>query len=164
MAVKLFAGLTYEQVVHKCAQTVMGVCVMRLKNLDDAEDCFQNTFEKLYTKSPDFNDENHLKAWLIKVSINECNNFIRKNRRTVSIDSLGKDPSEFSCNSDDKLDISWALMMLPPDYREILYLHYLQGYKVNEIGEILNKNPNTIKVMLKRGREKLKKIYGGNKF
>ena len=51
---KKFAGLTFEQAVHKYADAVTGVCVMRLQNYADAEDCFQNTFSKLYFKSPDF--------------------------------------------------------------------------------------------------------------
>ncbi len=48
MSEKLFAGLTYEQTVNKYAQTVTSVCIMRLKNYSDAEDCFQNTFIKLF--------------------------------------------------------------------------------------------------------------------
>lgn len=154
----LYAGLTYEAVVRKYAQTVAGVCMMRLQHHADAEDCFQNTFVKLLTKSPSFQDESHLKHWLIRVAIHECYNYIKKNRRTLSLDQLDVEPSY---RSEDKLDISWALMKLAPDYREILYLHYCERYKVKEIAEILGKNPNTVKVMLKRGREKLKSIYGG---
>jgi len=156
---RLFAELSYEQVVHKYARTVAGVCVMRLQNWADAEDCFQNTFVKLYSKSPEFTDENHLKAWLIRVAINECNNLLRKNRRLVSLDAVKNQPVLFS---EDTSDVSWALMRLEPPYREVLYLHYCEQYKVNEIAEILKKNPNTIKTILKRGREKLKKIYGGD--
>lgn len=70
MAEMSFAGLKYEQVVHKYNQTVVGICVMRLKNWADAEDCFQNTFISLYKNSPTFSDEAHLKAWLIRVAIN----------------------------------------------------------------------------------------------
>ena len=66
---KRFADLTFEQAVHKYADTVTGVCVMRLQNAADAEDCFQNTFSKLWFKSPDFQSEEHLKAWLIRVAI-----------------------------------------------------------------------------------------------
>ena len=60
-------------------------------------------------------------------------------------------------------DISWALMRLEPKYREVLYLYYCEQYKVNEIVRILKKNPNTVKTLLKRGREKLKLSYGGDK-
>ena len=53
MADRTFAGLSYDAVLQKYADTVAGVCVMRLQNWADAEDCFQNTFIKLFQKSPD---------------------------------------------------------------------------------------------------------------
>ena len=158
MGSKLYAGLSYEQVVRKYAQNVSSACMMRLQNWADAEDCFQNTFLKLYQKSPDFKNENHLKAWLLRVAINECKNFIRDNRKTVPLDSI---PPVAQPNSDDIRDISWALMRVEGEYREALYLYYIEQYRVREIAEILGKNPNTVKTLLSRGRKKLKKIYGG---
>ena len=155
----LFAGLTYEQVVKKYAQTVTGVCIMRLKNYNDAEDCFQNTFIKLFANSPEFSDETHLKAWLIRVAINECSDYLRKNRRQLSLDEAKKVQAEFY---EDKYDISWALFKTPPKYREVLYLYYCEQYKVSEIAEILQIKESAVKTRLKRGREKLKIIYGGD--
>ncbi|MBR2715799.1 MAG: sigma-70 family RNA polymerase sigma factor [Ruminococcus sp.] len=154
----MFFGRTYEETVVKYKQTVGAVCTMRLKNYADAEDCFQNTFFKLYRSSPDFNDENHLKAWLIRVAINECNKYIRKNKPTVSLSKIPETSVDFP---EEKSDMSWALMRLDDKYREVLYLFYAEDYKIEEIAKILNKNENTIKTRLRRGREKLKKIYGG---
>ena len=154
-----YAGLSYEQVVRKYSRAVAGVCVMRLQNHADAEDCFQNTFVKLLTKSPSFNDEDHLRHWLVKVAMNECCSFLRKNRRTLSLDEARDVPD---LRSEDERDISWALMKVKPDYREILYLHYCERYQISEIAETLGRNPNTVKVMLKRGRDMLKEIYGGD--
>lgn len=53
-------------------------------------------------------------------------------------------------------------MLLKPDYREILYLHYCERYKVDEIAQIVGRKPNTVKVMLKRGRDMLRSVYGGD--
>lgn len=159
MAENYFAGLSFEEVVTKYKKTVGSVCVMRLKNWADAEDCFQNVFSRLYTKSPTFNDENHLKAWLIRVSINECSNYIRDNKPLLPLKEVNENSVQFP---HDKCDISWALMELEPKYRNILYLYYLERYKIDEIAEILGKKTNTVKTMLRRGREKLKKIYGGD--
>ena len=156
----LYAGYTYEEALREFAQAVAGVCMMQLQNHADAEDCFQNTFVKLLTKQPKLSDENHLKNWLLRVAVNECHNLRKKNRRTVSIEEVTQEPSY--CQSDDTLDVSWALMKLKPDYREILYLHYCEGYKVDEIARLLGRNQNTIKVMFKRGREMLKAVYGGD--
>lgn len=156
---KHYAGLTFEQAVRQYADTVTGVCVMRLQNYADAEDCFQNTFSKLYFKSPDFDSEEHLKAWLIRVAIHECADYMRKNRR-VTPAALRSEPS---CDFDfDRSDMSWALFQTPSKYRDVLYLYYCEQYKVREIAIILQKNENTVKSLLKRGRELLKSIYGGD--
>ncbi|MBQ3329846.1 MAG: sigma-70 family RNA polymerase sigma factor [Ruminococcus sp.] len=164
MADKTFAGLSYDAALQKYADTVAGVCVMRLQNWADAEDCFQNTFIKLFQKSPDFQSETHLKAWLIRVAINECRNYIAKNRRFLSLEHLEREPAtrEPTVWRENESDVSWALMRLEPKYREVLYLHYCEQYKVNEIADILGKSPNTVKTLLRRGRDKLKKMYGGD--
>lgn len=159
MARLIFGDMDFEAVVRKYADSVLSACIMRLKNEADADDCFQNTFLKLYTDPPEFREEEHIKAWLLRVAINECKNFIRDNRKTVSLDSI---PPVAQPNSDDIRDISWALMRVEPEYREALYLYYVEQYKVKEIAEILGKNPNTVKTLLSRGRKKLKKIYGGD--
>ena len=156
---KRYAGLSFEQIVHRYARNVSSACLMRLQNYADAEDCFQNTFLKLYQRSPDFNNENHLKAWLLRVAINECKNVIRDNRRHLSLDAALQIPTP---SPEDDADLSWALMSLEPDYREVVYLYYVERMKVNEIAEVLEMNPNTVKSILHRGREKLKKIYGGD--
>ena len=155
---KLYAGLSYEQTVRKYAQNISSACMMRLQNWADAEDCFQNTFIKLYQKSPDFKDENHLKAWLLRVAINECKNLLRDSRRHLSLDAALQLPAP---SAEDDADLSWALMKLDPDYREVIYLHYVEQMKVREIADVLGKNPNTVKTLLHRGREKLKAIYSG---
>lgn len=161
MAEVLYAGLTYEQVVDNYFQTVASVCVLHIQNNADAQDCFQNTFMKLFEKSPEFESKNHLKAWLIRVAVNECSNMRRKNRRTVSLSQVGEN-SVIIFPDDDKNDISWALTQLEDKYRDVLYLKYSEGYNSKEIGEILGKNQNTVRTLLKRGKEKLMIIYGGD--
>lgn len=153
-----FAGLTFEQIIEKYSDTITKVCLVRLQNWADAEDCYQNTFLTLYQKSPDFNDENHLKAWLIRVAINECTDYIRSNKRTSSLEDAKN--IVFSID-EDKSDLSFALLQLKPKYRNVIYLHYYEGYKIDEISQILGIKLNTVKSLLKRGKEKLKNIYGG---
>ncbi len=155
----LYAGLEFEQVVRQYADTVYAVCVMRLNNTADAEDCFQDVFLKLYTDPPELRGTEHLKAWLIRVAINRCKNCIRDQRRTIPVEAVPETPS---IRSDDARDISWALMRLEPKYRDVLYLYYVERYKVAEIGEILTMSPSAVKNILFRGRKKLKKIYGGD--
>lgn len=159
MADKQFAGLSFEQVVEKYTQTVGSVCVMRLQNWADAEDCYQNTLVKLYRHAPAFRDEEHLKAWLIRVAINECKSYVRKNRRLVPLDAA-KDVTVRFEESDT--DLSWALMRVPKKYRDALYLYYCERYKVGEIAAILGVRENSVKTLLYQGRQRLKEIYGGD--
>ena len=159
---KKYAGLSYEDVVRKYAQTVASACLMRLNNWADAEDCFQNTFLKLYASSPEFADEKHLKAWLIRVAINECKNALRTRGRTVPLDAAAKMPV-FMSDSDSDTPPA-ILMRLKPKYREAMYLYYCEDYSIAGIARILGKNENTVKTLLRRGREQFKKLYGGDDF
>lgn len=161
MAEVLYAGLTFEQAVRKYYHTVASVCVLHMNNRTDAQDCFQNTFLKLFEKSPNLNDENHLKAWLIRVAINECNNYRRKNKSNISITQISENDAIIFPNNDSS-DISWALVKLEPKFRQVLYLRYCEQYNATEIAKITGKNSNTVRTLIKRGKEKLKRIYGGD--
>ena len=66
-----------------------------------------------------------------------------------------------SYDNTESMDISWAMMQVPEKYRDVLYLHYCQNYKEKEISQILKIKENTVKSLLKRGREILKSVYGG---
>ena len=155
-----YAGMSYEQVVQKYARTVASACIMRLNSYADAEDCFQNTFFKLYTASPDFKDERHLKAWLIRVAINECRSTLRTLGRTLSLEKAADIPVFLNEDADSD-SFPAVLMRLKPKYREAIWLHYCEGYRVEEIARILGRNPNTVKTLLRRGRERIREIYGG---
>ena len=153
-----FAGLTFEEVIEKYSDAVTKLCLVRLQNWADAQDCYQNTFITLYQKAPEFNNEKHLEAWLIRVTINKCNDYIRSQKTTIQLEQA--DHLAFSID-EDKSDLSFALCQLKPKYRDIIYLHYYEDYKLEEIADILQIKLNTVKSLLKRGKEKLKQIYGG---
>ncbi len=144
------------------ADTVNRICIVYLKNKADAEDIFQNVFLKYYSSSAHFVDEDHKKAWLIRVTINECKNllknFFRKNAVSIEeIAAIGVD-SKF----DEDYHITKAVLNLAEKYRTIIYLYYYEGYTAVEIGKMLNKNVNTVYSLLARGRELLKAVLGGD--
>lgn len=156
---RYYCSMSYEEVVRRYAPLVHSCCVMRLGGHADADDCFQNTFLRLYTSAPEFKEEEHLKAWLLRVAVNECRKYLRDHRRETPLDSLPELPLY---PNEDESDISWAILRLEPRYREVLYLYYGEGYNTEEIARILGKNPATVRTLMRRGREKLKKIYGGD--
>lgn len=155
-----YAGLSYDEVVYAYAKVIASACLMRLGSSADAEDCFQNTFLKLYTSSPEFKDRQHLKAWLLRVAINECHSVLRLRGRVLPLDTAREVPAFFDEDC-DRDSFPAILMRLKPKYREVVYLHYCEGYRVEEIAAILGRSPNTVKTRLHRGRERIRELYGG---
>ena len=132
------------------------ISIVMLKNHADAEDAVQDTFIKYMLKSPDFKSENHEKAWLITVCSNKCRDMLRKRSRTVG------DSEEILRNiaaDEESHDILEALLGLPEKFRIVMTLHYVEGYKVNEIAEIIGKTSSAVKMRLSKGRTLLNELY-----
>lgn len=145
----------YKAIVIKYSDMVTRVAIMNVKNVDDAKDCYQNVFMKLYRYNKEFKSNEHLKAWLIRVTINECKDYQKQFwKRNIDIDKIivGKE--------DEKLVILPVVMKLTSKYRNVLYLYYYEGYSTSEIAKILKESINTIKSRLTRGRKLLKKKLG----
>lgn len=155
-----YAGMDYEEVVRLFADDITRLCVVWIQNPEDAKDCFQNTFLKLYQTKKEFADAEHIKAWLLRVARNECNDYCRTFwKRNVD---LGFELDEnarilFDYDSSTEKLLS-ALHKLDGKYREILYLYYYEEYETAEIAKILQLNINTVKSRLRRGRNKLAEI------
>lgn len=163
---ELITGFTYEDAVDTYADMVTRICLLRCSCAEDAKDCFQNTFIKLYQKKPEFRSKEHIKAWLIQVAIHECIDYNRQfwKRKVVCTDVLG---DFLSKNTEKRTDINdfsitKAVMSLPTKYRHVIYLYYYEEYDINEIANLLHKKPNTIKSQLGRGRELIKRQIGGS--
>lgn len=144
---------SFVAIMEKNADTVFRVCLVFMKNKADAEDIFQNVFLRLCETRPQFNDDAHVKAWLITVARNECKNQLRSfwRRKVTCVNEIVlpvKDPR-------DK-EVVKAVLSLPLKYRDVLYLFYFEGYKINELSELLHLKQPTIKTRLRRGRELLR--------
>lgn len=140
-----------------------GICMIHLKNHADTEDIFQTVFLKYVTGTTEFESEEHEKAWFIRVTINACKDLLRSffRSRTVSLDDLLEQPDQVP---EDHREVLEAVLALPDKYRDVVYLHYYEGYTAPEIGTILHKNPNTVYTLLTRARDELRKMLGGEDF
>ena len=109
---------------------------------------------RLWRTDTDFQSEEHLRRWLIKVTVNECKRIILHpwRRCTAPLESCQEPVFE----DREKRELYAAVMDLPGKYRVPLYLYYYEGYAVNEVGELLDMKPSTVQTRLARGREKLK--------
>ncbi|SEV85667.1 RNA polymerase sigma factor [[Clostridium] fimetarium] len=152
-----YAGMSFEQVLKKYADTVTRVCIVHCGNQTDAQDCFQNVFLKLYQSDIDFESEAHIRAWLIRVAVNDCTDWYRQfwKRRIILTDEFPDNNTEMTQEQDDS--VIPYLMKLPFKYRRILYCHYYEDKKISEMATELKLSENTVKTQLVRGRELLKR-------
>lgn len=137
--------------------TVYRVAVHNTRCKSDAEDVTQEVFVKLLESSKKFKDGEHLKAWLIRVTINECRTLMRKYSRETE-----QSVEIADCAVYDGDSVLEAVKALPENYRNAIYLHYYEGYTAKEIGKILDSKENTVLSWLSRGRAALRKeMIGG---
>ena len=152
-----------NRAIDRYADLVRRVCMIHLKNHADTEDIFQTVFLKYVTSTTEFESEEHEKAWFIRVTINACKDLLRSffRSRTVSLDDLLEQPDQVL---EDHREVLEAVLALPDKYRDVVYLHYYEGYTAPEIGTFLHKNPNTVYTLLTRARDELRKMLGGEDF
>ena len=148
-----------QQAIETYADTVRRICMLHLKNTSDTEDIFQEVFLK-YALSPIlFKNENHEKAWIIRVTINACKDLLKSpwHKRTCGLEACGDLPAPQA----EEGSVLSAVNELPAHYRSVIYLYYYEGYSAGEIGTILGIPRATVHTRLARGREKLRGILGG---
>ena len=147
----------YVKVVQKYSNTVFRAAFQYCGNKSDAEDVVQNTFIKLYQSPKNFQDEEYLKRWLIRVAINEAKNismsFWKRNIFSLE-ESDGNTSYEFS--KEEHTQLYDAVMSLSAKYRIVVYLYYFEDYSVKEISEIIKLKETTVQTQLMRARTKLK--------
>ena len=145
-----------ETIIHRYGDMLYRLCVFLLKNESDAEDAVQETMIKYYRKAPTFQNEEHTKAWLIRVATNQCRDMLRFRARHPQLDDgcLEHIPGVLADGG-----VIEALVSLPKPYRLVLTLHYIEEYKVDEIAKIVGRTPSAVKMRLQKGRKLLEKIY-----
>ena len=142
---------------RKYGNTVLRAAFAFCGSYAEAEDIVQDVFLSLHTTPRSFNDDEHLKAWLLRVTINKCKNLRRSFRfsRTCSIDEIEQSEAIYEISTEGR-ELRRQIAELPHKYAEVIFLHYYEGYSIKEIAEIIEKNENTVGSLLRRGREKLR--------
>lgn len=119
----------------------------------DAEDVYQDVFLRLFRDPTIFSSNDHLKAWLMRVTVNRCRDLAKSGwkNRTVAFDPIRDDVAEFV---EDPLDADvWeAVGQLPDNLRSAVHLHYVEGYTTDEIARLLDSRPATVRTWLSRAR------------
>ena len=151
-----------NRAIERYADTVKRICMLHLKNHADTEDIFQNVFLKYVLRTEPFENGEHEKAWFIRVTINACRDLLRSllRARTVSLDEVLEQPAPIP---PDHREVLEAVFSLPTKYRQVVYLHYYEGYTAPQIAGILGKNVNTVYTLLTRSRQQPREKLGGDR-
>ena len=145
---------TFTAAAERHLDMVYRVALNWFRNPADAEDAAQTAMLKLWQADTEFADDEHLRRWLVRVTLNVCRDMARSpwRRRTISLEEL----PEPAFSDEERRAVYREVMALPGKYRVPLYLYYYEGYNVAEIGELLRLNASTVQTRLARARTKLK--------
>ena len=150
----------YAQAVERHSDSVYRMAMVYLRNPQDARDCCQDVFVKLMERRKNFESEEHRKAWLLAVAKNTCRDQLRREarRRTDSLDAMGA--REWLPATSGGGDVLAAIFTMPANDREVLYLHYYEGYSVRELCTLLRLRESAAKQRLLRARLRLRELLG----
>lgn len=143
---------TYRQNVYAAA---FSVC----KNAADAEDILQETFLQYHQTNKQFESEQHIRAWLLRVALNRAKDVYRqkKRRRETALEDYME---TLTFPSPESGALFAAVMALPEHYRSVIHLFYYEDYTVDEIAKLLHLTQSNVKVRLSRARKLLKESLG----
>ena len=148
-----------EEVVRTYADMIYKIAFRYVRHPQDAEDVLSETFLTYFKKERVFDSEEHRKAWLIRVTVNEAKDLLSRRCYHEDLDEwyYGEKEGAYT-GMDDASDLRDAILRLPEHQREVITLFYLQDLPIARIAEILDKNPNTVAVTLSRARENLRRF------
>lgn len=149
------SGMSFEGVVKTYADTVYRVALNILRNPEDSKDCMQNVFLRYYKKQNAFESDEHIKAWLIRVAVNESKRLLKINSKNQNV-PLDEVANTLFAEKKEESDIFKEVMKLDEKYRTVILLYYYEGYGVKDIAHILKRNAATVRTQLSRARELLK--------
>ena len=147
-----------EELVSKHENTLFRAALAILGDVHGAEDAVQDTFLRYLEKRPEFRDENHERAWLLKVTANLCKSALRSKKRHPTVELLDVYPAP----DNDTGELVEAILSLPADQRAVVHLFYYEGYSTEEIANLLGRRPGTVRSHLSRAREALRQKLKGD--
>ncbi len=159
---------SFDEVMRKYADMVYRLAYSRVGNTHDADDILQEVFLRYIKADKTYNDEEHRKAWLIKITINCSKSFLtsawNRHRDFSGEDSDSGGYDSGLTASDTRFDVLGAVMKLSDKYRTAVYLFYYEDMTVAEIARATNSSESAVKARLSRARAILKESLKGVEF
>lgn len=143
----------FEDIYNKYSSMLYRLALTHLLSKEDAEDAVHDVFIKYMNSNPHFFNEEHEKAWFVRVTVNQCHDAAR--RRLIRTHSPLEEASEIASEIGAS-EVTEAVLQLEEIYKTPVVLHYYEGYSVEECARILRISVSAVKMRLARAREKLK--------
>ena len=172
-------GSTHREIIEDCkrgsrqaqfelyrlySRAMYNICLRMVRNELDAEDLLQNSFVDVFTKLDSFRYQSSVGAWIKRIVVNNCINFIKKRRLKIEeLDDKFHGAEKEEKEDEMQLDVNTmnrALMQLPNGYRVVFSLYLMEGYDHKEIAGILNITEATSKSQYSRAKKKLRELLG----
>lgn len=151
---KFIQNMSIEELINRYSRTIFRLAFSKTRNRSDAEDITQDVFLKYMKSKPKFNDEEHRKAWLMKVTINTSKTLLMSAwfRKTTMMEEADDIVTELN----EKSEVYYAVLKLPTKYRQIVHLFYYEDMSIESISQITGMKTSTIKSQLHRARLMMK--------
>ena len=144
----------FSQQIVNMMQTLYRISYSQLSQSCDRNEAVQECLLKAWQKRGQLKEPRYMRTWIIRILINECRNIQRKRWREVPLDEM----PERVAPADADYELHDALLILDEKLRLPIMLHYMEGFTVSEIADILRWPQGTVKSRMNRGRAELKKL------
>ncbi len=148
----------FTEQVMAAEKTLYHISKSILKNDCDCADAVQETIITAYSKLHSLRDERFFKTWLCRILINKCYQICKANKKVLPLEDYMEARSSSERQND--LGLFDAIMELKTELRQVIVLHYIEGFKTMEMAKILKIPEGTVKSRLSRARIELKSIFG----
>ncbi len=149
------------EIIKKYGDMLYRVCLLELKNEADAEDAVQETFIKYIKRPPLFCSDEHTKAWLVRVAVNQSRDIMRK-RKIRACEDVEAFSDKLAADNDmnEYEGLVWqCLTMLPVKFSRVMILHFVEELDYKTISKITRQSESTVKRRIKEGRALFREIY-----
>ena len=142
-------------------KAIYRVCYAFMKNAQDAEDCTEDAFVKAMTSDVTFEKERRERSWLTTTAMNLCKDRLKHWWRQKVTD-LDEETEQTAAEPDEKMEVVDAVMALSVKYKEVVWLHYYEGYPMRAISAITGASEAAIAKRLSRARAQLRETLKGD--
>lgn len=142
-------------IVEKYFDMIYKLALSQTRSRETADDVVQDVFLRFLKSDKQFENEEHIKAWLIRVTVNRSKDMFSALRRTLPV------IEDITFHDEEKSDVYYAVQELPQKYRAVIHLFYYEDLSVAQISKYLKIKESTVKSQLSRGREMLRETLKG---